>query len=193
MSSHEFSMIEKQTRLEKGADPKTAPKFICTQSSYVDIFDEDRKSITVQPWPERFRAGNRVNLVFVVQGEHYAQFSGPMKPLSPFPHEAVAVAKPASIAPKPPASPEPLDDEGEGEADEHIPGLPSGESSGATVDSDNLPEPLESGDSADETFDTEEDKNAPVNEEPVPGIPVARRGTVKPANRRGSLKPKETK
>jgi len=78
------------------------PKFVNLQTGSVTVFDENKKSLTVNPFVLR----NRQDGTYVVEGEHYRKFVAPYGPLSPFPVEIPAAHPVAVVAPpKPPPPP----------------------------------------------------------------------------------------
>ena len=59
-------------------------RFVNLQNSTVDVFDEERRTVTVAPFKMR---GNDPNGLYIVEGEHYKQFVSGRGPLYPFPPE----------------------------------------------------------------------------------------------------------
>lgn len=63
---------------------KTAskPKYVNLQPTAVQVYDEKRHPVTVQPWSMR---GRQPNATYVVEGAHYQTFVSGRGPLYPFP------------------------------------------------------------------------------------------------------------
>lgn len=58
------------------------PAYVNLQAGPVQVFDENRTRVTVQPWANKNRADGST---YVVYGAHYQQFVGANGPLYPFP------------------------------------------------------------------------------------------------------------
>ncbi len=107
------------------AKKKVIPRFVNLSGRPVMVFDEDKRTIRVQPF---VRHDDRRDAIFVVEGDHYSQFVSGRGPLAPFPEgtplpdhgvvgthatrdalaKAVAVPAPAARLVPPPAAPTPV-------------------------------------------------------------------------------------